>query len=145
MLLRWSLSPRTINQIMYQRTPSAEADSGWRLSPTRLAIFVTAALWITFACALPLQTAREARRQAHLQLTQVLAENKPDAAHVTAAFDRSVQDVTTASTAPCLGLAICVLLLIHQLLKLRGRYHALERDLRIYEMYPDGPDDALTG
>ena len=128
---------------MYRTTPPTETDDGWQLSPTRMAIFATAAVWIAFACVLPLQTAREARRQAHLQLTQVLAENKLDAAHVTAAFDRSVQDVTTASTAPCLGLAICVLLLIHQLLKLRRRYNALERDLRIYEMYPDGSDDAL--
>jgi len=129
---------------MYQPTSSGEADNGWRLSPTRLVIFVTAALWITFACVLPLQSAREARRQAHLLLTQVLAENKLDAAHVTTAFDRSIRDVTAASTAPCLGLAVCVLLLIHQLLKLKRRYHALERELRIYEMHPDGPPDALT-
>ena len=129
---------------MHQPPPSAKADDDRLLSPKRLVILVTAALWIIFACALPLQNAREARRQAHLQLTQVIADNKLNPATVTAAFDRSIQDVTAASTAPCLGLAICVLLLIHQLLKLRRRYHALERDLRIYEMHSDGSDDALT-
>ena len=128
---------------MHQPTQLAEANDGWRISTARLAIFVAATVWITFACALPLQNAREARRQAHLQLTRILAEDKSDVAHVTAAFDRSIQDVTAASTAPCLGLAVCVLLLIHQLLKLRRRYNALERELRAYEMYPDGPEDVL--
>lgn len=83
-----------------------------------------------FVCALPLQNAREARRQAHLQLTQVLTAGKLDAENVVAAFDRATQDVIAASTVPCLGLGVCVLLLVHQQLKLKRRYNILEDDLR---------------
>ena len=100
------------------------------LSPRRLLIIVTAALWITFACALPFQSAREARRQAHLRLNQVLTEGKPNTENVVAAFDRATQNVISASTVPCLGLGVCVLLLVHQQLKLKRRYNALENDLR---------------
>ena len=108
------------------------------LSPRRLVILATAALWITFACALPFQSAHEARRQAHLQLTHVLLEAKPDAASVVAAFDEATQNVIAASTVPCLGLSICVILLIHQQLKLKRRYNALENDLRACQ--GDGAD-----
>ncbi len=103
------------------------------LSPRRLVVLVTAALWITFACGMPLQNAREARRQAHLQITRVLSEGKPDAASVVAAFDRSIQDVIAAATLPCLFLAVCIVFLINQMLKLKRRYHALERDLILYQ------------
>ena len=71
----------------------------------------------------------EARRQAHLQITRVVTEGKPDAASVVAAFDRSIQDVMAAATLPCLFLAVSIVFLVNQMLKLKHRYHALVRDL----------------
>ena len=103
------------------------------LSPRRLVVLVTAVLWITFACGMPLQNAREARRQAHLQITQVVADGKPDAATVIAAFDRSIQDVMAAATLPCLFLAVCIVFLINQMLKLKRRYQSLERDFLAHQ------------
>ncbi len=115
---------------MYSPTSSIGVEHHRFLSPKRLAIIVTAALWITFTCALPFQSAREARRQAHLRLNQVLTEGNPNTENLVAAFDRATQDVIAASTVPCLGLGVCVILLVHQQLKLKRRYNALENDLR---------------
>lgn len=113
------------------RSPlSSEVTDHRFLSPKRLVIIVTAALWIMFICALPLQNAREARRQAHLQLNQVLTAGEPSTENVVAAFDRATQDVIAASTMPCLGLGVCVILLVYQQLKLKRRYNILENDLR---------------
>lgn len=103
------------------------------LSSRRLVVLVTALLWITFACGMPLQNARQARLQAHLQITQVLTEGKPDAARVIAAFDRSIQGVIAAATLPCLFLAVSLVFLINQMLKLKRRYQSLERELLLSE------------
>ena len=86
-------------------------------------------LWLTFACGLPLRQVHEARRQAYLQLNQSFTTDTAHKGDVLAAFDSSNQALDIAAFGPCLMLAVTILLLLNQLLKLKRRYNALERDL----------------
>ena len=83
--------------------PAETRDGGFFFAPACGGAGGRRGLWIVFACGLPLQTARQARREAHLQITQVLTDRQVNAANVVAAFDRATQDVIAAATLPMPG------------------------------------------
>ena len=112
------------------RSPAVASPSG---------TFIIALLWLGFACALPLYQLQQARHQAHQDLLQILASEKPDAGSLLAVFDRSNRNLDAAAFGPCLIQAFTIIFLINQMLKLKRRYHALAHERPI----PDSPPDAL--
>ena len=101
-----------------------------RLPPARrLVLLLIVGAWIVLAGVLLVRYVLEARQQAHLQLTQVLLEDKPDAKAVLAAFDSATEYVIAVAFVPWAIFSCMILLLGHQTLKFKSRCELLQQNL----------------
>ncbi len=101
--------------------------------PNPLVVVIMVFLWLTFACGLPIHQVREARRQARQNLLATLAADKLDKATILATFERANQDLDAAASGPCIILAVTIIFVVRQTLKLKRRYNEVELDLKDYQ------------
>ena len=126
-----------------QRPVSSNEHAGVKtLRPNPPAIIAIAYLWLMLACVLPVHQLCEAHRQARQDLLHVQAADHRDATRATAVFGRSGQSHDATASGRCLILAFASIVLVHQLLKINQRCHALADDFPIPGRFGRGPNEA---
>ena len=90
-----------------------------------------AMLWILLVYGLPLQSLREARRLARVELTHLLQTDRPDTVAILDAFDQATERILFSAAGPYFILAAATVFLIAHLVAVKRRLDTAERDIRV--------------